>query len=281
MNAPMVHNSKVMMSPIHIDFSRFYSDDNNISYQKLITLIHQLLFDNNTKSLNSVFVSNPENNIIEHVHSKNAHKIVSKHANVYLLLSSDCLNYHTFEYDYLFQFENNNQYDFNPYYSYLITNSSFSFHYFGDHFCRYLDSVKRNKKQDSELPLNEYDVLFYKFGSIIDQTMDLFSKYHNRFSSSHDRQSVHVEYFENTDLDIVYRYITRINNNMNYYKTVVADQNKQDHICSICFDHFPEKEQVAILNCGHMYHITCIDEWFDHSKKSPSCPMCRKCCITI
>jgi hypothetical protein len=47
--------------------------------------------------------------------------------------------------------------------------------------------------------------------------------------------------------------------------------NKQYDSCSICTDNF-DKEDVAVLNCGHIYHPPCIKEW---GKYKPNCPICK------
>jgi hypothetical protein len=48
--------------------------------------------------------------------------------------------------------------------------------------------------------------------------------------------------------------------------------NKQYDSCSICTDNYDKKEDVAVLNCGHIYHPNCINEW---GKYKPNCPICK------
>ena len=45
-------------------------------------------------------------------------------------------------------------------------------------------------------------------------------------------------------------------------------------VCSICLECEMNNARVAKLACGHIYHETCIKEWFNHSI---SCPLCRHC----
>ena len=45
-----------------------------------------------------------------------------------------------------------------------------------------------------------------------------------------------------------------------------------DNSCIICFENFLIKD-VAILNCGHYYHLHCINTWL---KTEPLCPICRR-----
>jgi hypothetical protein len=47
---------------------------------------------------------------------------------------------------------------------------------------------------------------------------------------------------------------------------------KYSDTCSICMDHFSDKDDVRILRCYHVYHMDCIDLWL---YKNISCPVCR------
>ncbi|GLJ49381.1 hypothetical protein SUGI_1044780 [Cryptomeria japonica] len=44
--------------------------------------------------------------------------------------------------------------------------------------------------------------------------------------------------------------------------------------CSICLNDYQESEDILRLlpDCGHMFHVECIDQWL---KLHPTCPMCR------
>lgn len=42
--------------------------------------------------------------------------------------------------------------------------------------------------------------------------------------------------------------------------------------CSICRDNFSELSVVRKLSCGHIFHIECIDTWFETNIR---CPLCR------
>ena len=43
-------------------------------------------------------------------------------------------------------------------------------------------------------------------------------------------------------------------------------------ICNICLSEFNKNDKVKILNCGHIYHTSCIKEWF---KRKKICPICQ------
>ncbi|KAI4351219.1 hypothetical protein L6164_005597 [Bauhinia variegata] len=43
--------------------------------------------------------------------------------------------------------------------------------------------------------------------------------------------------------------------------------------CSICLVDFKEDDELRMLpDCGHFYHVNCIDSWL---KLHPTCPICR------
>ncbi|KAL5737626.1 hypothetical protein ACOSP7_030387 [Xanthoceras sorbifolium] len=45
--------------------------------------------------------------------------------------------------------------------------------------------------------------------------------------------------------------------------------------CSICLQEFHDGDSVRRLpNCGHIFHLDCIDKWLT---RNGSCPVCRKC----
>lgn len=35
------------------------------------------------------------------------------------------------------------------------------------------------------------------------------------------------------------------------------------HMCSICQQGFPLGNETSILNCGHVFHVQCIDNWLE------------------
>ena len=42
--------------------------------------------------------------------------------------------------------------------------------------------------------------------------------------------------------------------------------------CTICRENFEENSIVRKLNCGHIFHLNCIDEWLESNIR---CPVCR------
>lgn len=50
-----------------------------------------------------------------------------------------------------------------------------------------------------------------------------------------------------------------------------------DEICTVCQDQLcQENETIAIIECGHEYHVECIKEWL---LKKNTCPLCRAIAI--
>jgi len=46
------------------------------------------------------------------------------------------------------------------------------------------------------------------------------------------------------------------------------------HECSICLENnFENSDPLRKLNCGHIFHKTCIKDWIELNK---TCPLCRK-----
>lgn len=46
----------------------------------------------------------------------------------------------------------------------------------------------------------------------------------------------------------------------------------EDNSCSICHNDYSRGEYLSILNCDHIFHTKCIEEW---GLYKPECPLCR------
>ena len=55
-------------------------------------------------------------------------------------------------------------------------------------------------------------------------------------------------------------------------KTIV-EKEFENNECIICLEKMIKGEHIKILNCGHIYHEKCINEWY---KKVKECPICFK-----
>ena len=48
--------------------------------------------------------------------------------------------------------------------------------------------------------------------------------------------------------------------------------------CSICLDEFEEKDTLYLPNCGHPFHISCLDNWLDVNN---ICPLCQAVIVKV
>ncbi|MFS7957450.1 putative transcription factor C2H2 family [Helianthus anomalus] len=66
---------------------------------------------------------------------------------------------------------------------------------------------------------------------------------------------------------------------LNPHKVVETDHDHHvvniiDTECSICLSDYGTSDVVRLLpECGHLFHVSCIDKWL---KVHPTCPVCRK-----
>ena len=54
-------------------------------------------------------------------------------------------------------------------------------------------------------------------------------------------------------------------------KTVVKLNKSCDNFCVICQDDINTDSIIRQINCKHIFHIDCIDNWFVENKKCPTC----------
>jgi hypothetical protein len=57
------------------------------------------------------------------------------------------------------------------------------------------------------------------------------------------------------------------------YNTFEQDTKTKNEKCVICQEHFTDTDKCRKLNCDHMFHTECIDEWLGN--QSYKCPCCR------
>lgn len=53
-----------------------------------------------------------------------------------------------------------------------------------------------------------------------------------------------------------------------------SENDNQDLVCSICYDHGNEEEHTSTLECNHTFHSKCIISWLRQG--NTSCPLCRQ-----
>uniref|UniRef100_A0A453J1P0 RING-type domain-containing protein n=2 Tax=Aegilops tauschii TaxID=37682 RepID=A0A453J1P0_AEGTS len=49
--------------------------------------------------------------------------------------------------------------------------------------------------------------------------------------------------------------------------------------CAICLSEFAGKEEIRVLpQCGHGFHVACVDAWL---RAHSSCPSCRRVVVVV
>ena len=54
---------------------------------------------------------------------------------------------------------------------------------------------------------------------------------------------------------------------------IIVDKEFENNECIICLEEMIIGEKIKILECGHIYHHNCINDWF---KRVKECPVCYK-----
>jgi hypothetical protein len=67
----------------------------------------------------------------------------------------------------------------------------------------------------------------------------------------------------------------KIHNPINDKDSFIFQSNSLDNQCVICINDIVKGDQVRVLNCVHMFHKKCIDQWLLMQPKK-TCPLCRK-----
>lgn len=55
----------------------------------------------------------------------------------------------------------------------------------------------------------------------------------------------------------------------------IIDKDNIGNMCGICIDLCLVGERYHELECGHIYHESCINRWFEMNMDDLSCPRCR------
>ncbi|ESQ28343.1 hypothetical protein EUTSA_v10019777mg, partial [Eutrema salsugineum] len=54
--------------------------------------------------------------------------------------------------------------------------------------------------------------------------------------------------------------------------------DNEEDVCPTCFYEYIEDNPKIVLQCGHIFHLSCIYEWMERSE---ACPFCSKVVINI
>jgi hypothetical protein len=55
-------------------------------------------------------------------------------------------------------------------------------------------------------------------------------------------------------------------------KTILFETDSSPKTCSICLENYKPNEPLIQLQCNHIYHPDCINDWL---RRQSSCPLCR------
>ena len=101
-----------------------------------------------------------------------------------------------------------------------------------------------------------------------------------------------LNFLDTINYDSIYKivsYSNRMNNEYNIYWLTnsvnpplrqVLDINIPSDDCSICLEPLVDSKVCGNVNCAHLYHCKCIDEWIKTpdvfgDRESKKCPICR------
>ena len=54
---------------------------------------------------------------------------------------------------------------------------------------------------------------------------------------------------------------------------IILNREFENNECIICLEYMTKGDKIKILECGHIYHYNCINDWF---KIKRECPLCFK-----
>ena len=64
----------------------------------------------------------------------------------------------------------------------------------------------------------------------------------------------------------------RLCNRIDIKKTEIIYQDGSPRLCSICLEEYKQNDKLLQLQCNHIYHPPCINDWLE---RQYSCPICR------
>lgn len=122
---------------------------------------------------------------------------------------------------------------------------------------------------------NENEVQYYS-NTIIDPNYSiriinisnlLGDEYFNRlFDEEYEYQTALEE--SNNDQELV----RNENQTLNMSSVKFKNVKTKDNICTICCTQFENDDSIILLNCNHIFHKECINEWIHYKAE---CPLCK------
>ena len=80
--------------------------------------------------------------------------------------------------------------------------------------------------------------------------------------------------YASRELQVKFRNKTReqINELLNFERKQPKFYINKDEECPICLENYGKNKKLIKLNCGHIIHSECWNQWKKHKS---SCPLCR------
>lgn len=107
----------------------------------------------------------------------------------------------------------------------------------------------------------------------IDTFIDELYEYEDEYEDESDENNRELQYALQ-ESEEMYKYLEKKNVSLDI-KTEKFEKVKNkndDNECCICKDEFEIDSEVTTLECGHLLHSKCIEEWAKYQAK---CPICR------
>ena len=141
-------------------------------------------------------------------------------------------------------------------------------------FSYYTNSIINPYYNLNTINTNENEVQYYS-NTIIDPNYSiriinisnlLGDEYFNRFDEEYEYQTALEE--SNHDQELVRNENQILNMSSVKFKNVKT----KDNTCTICCTEFENDDSVILLNCNHIFHKECINEWIHYKAE---CPLCK------
>lgn len=119
---------------------------------------------------------------------------------------------------------------------------------------------------------NNFYIQFFSNSNPVNNSYDFFGlqpNYSNylTFSNLNQEQFIHNLFLQSQN-ELERNEKVQIDVDSELYKNT----EKNFTNCTICSDDFNDDDSVSVLNCKHVFHINCINEWGHYN---PVCPVCK------
>ena len=146
----------------------------------------------------------------------------------------------------------------------------------------YEQQNKLYKKNLQEIEKNKKNSFFNKF---INEIKNFNPYFNTNIPQKNNNKNNNFQIPKNVNLEnLTYENILNLEDKIGYVSKglnkkeieKLGEEKYKSNIqkeCVICMEIFKENEKIRKLKCLHIFHLNCIDEWFEHNK---NCPICKK-----